>query len=327
MKFEFTANQDFNFLKSFAEKFDLSVCGNKLIIPDSMGEGSIKRIDFAPDFKLLIHNYTFNEEFILKRNAPEKMDDMVLIIFYSTALPNNIISNDNYHFTCTKINNSAIEISSNDLSSEIRFPPNTSIFFTVVGIKASTLHTLINPCQKNNVMESIVKCNTSFLFHENMWADAEKILKNLPLINELDPLHELYFRIKVQELIYLVFSKLLKRKNQTQKAINNVDVEKMFAVRTKILSDLSMPPKLAELAKMISMSETKMKMLFKQIFGDTIYNYYQQARMEEAAFLLKQTGYSVSEVGYRLGFSNLSHFSRLFQKHYEINPKRYTSVG
>jgi AraC-like DNA-binding protein len=48
--------------------------------------------------------------------------------------------------------------------------------------------------------------------------------------------------------------------------------------------------------------------------------------MEEAAFLLRQTGYSVSEVGYGLGFTNLSHFSRLFQRHYNINPKKYSST-
>ena len=75
------------------------------------------------------------------------------------------------------------------------------------------------------------------------------------------------------------------------------------------------------------MSETKMKHLFKQTFGDTIYNYYQKIRMEEAAFLLKQAGHSVSDVGYKLGFSNLSHFSRQFEKQFGITPKKYSVVG
>jgi AraC-like DNA-binding protein len=49
--------------------------------------------------------------------------------------------------------------------------------------------------------------------------------------------------------------------------------------------------------------------------------------MEEAAFLLKQSGYSVSEVGYQLGFTNLSHFSRLFQRYYGSTPKKYSIAG
>ncbi len=98
-------------------------------------------------------------------------------------------------------------------------------------------------------------------------------------------------------------------------------------IRTTILADLSLPPSLPKLAKMAGFGETKMKDLFKQVFGDTIYNYYQQARMEEAAFLLKHGGLSVSETGYHLGFANLSHFGRLFEKYHGSKPKKYASGG
>ncbi|WP_236705154.1 helix-turn-helix transcriptional regulator [Hymenobacter sp. AT01-02] len=91
----------------------------------------------------------------------------------------------------------------------------------------------------------------------------------------------------------------------------------------QLLTDLSTPPVLRELAQQAAMSETKLKQLFKQTFGNSVYTYFQQARMKEAAFLLKQGQRSVAEVGYELGFSNLSHFSRLFEKHYGLNPKRY----
>jgi len=66
---------------------------------------------------------------------------------------------------------------------------------------------------------------------------------------------------------------------------------------------------------------TKLKKLFSQIFGQSIHNYYQTMRMMQAASLLNQL--SVSETGYKLGFTNLSHFSRLFEKHHQIKPKHY----
>ena len=79
-----------------------------------------------------------------------------------------------------------------------------------------------------------------------------------------------------------------------------------------------------ELAHIIGMSETKMKLLFKKIFGTSIYNYYSSARMIEAASILKNDkNISVSEVGYSLGFSNLSHFSKMFKKHIGLKPKEY----
>lgn len=72
------------------------------------------------------------------------------------------------------------------------------------------------------------------------------------------------------------------------------------------------------------MSPTKLKRLFKQIFGDSIFNYYQGFRMKEAARLLKEEKLSVSDVGYELGFTNLSHFSRAFKEHIGMNPKQYS---
>ena len=131
-------------------------------------------------------------------------------------------------------------------------------------------------------------------------------------------------KIKVQVLLYLLFRKLSLREAIPHQIIYSADAEKLRYVRTAIISDLSVPPVIRELAKVAAMSETKLKLLFKQTFGSTIYTYYQQARMEEAAFLLKQGKRSVAEVGYELGFSNLSHFSRLFEKHYGQNLKQFS---
>ncbi|MBE4948012.1 helix-turn-helix transcriptional regulator [Chryseobacterium culicis] len=72
------------------------------------------------------------------------------------------------------------------------------------------------------------------------------------------------------------------------------------------------------------MSVSKLVKLFRQVFGDSIYNYFQTLRMQEAARLLREEQLSVSEAGYQLGFSNLSHFSRIFEKHIGMKPKKYS---
>lgn len=65
--------------------------------------------------------------------------------------------------------------------------------------------------------------------------------------------------------------------------------------------------------------------IFSQTFGATIYNYYQNARLGQAASLLEAGAHSVSEAGYQLGFVNLSHFTRVFEKHHGVKPKKYSS--
>lgn len=179
--------------------------------------------------------------------------------------------------------------------------------------------------QPRPIIETITGPGNSFLFFENMSAETKLLLKNIAAVNLRDQLGHFSMHVKVQELLYLLFHQLSSRDNAAHLSINSADAERLLHIRNEIIKDLSMPPLLSELSHIAAMSETKMKQLFKQTFGDTIYNYFQQARMEEAAFLLKQGSHSVAEVGYELGFTNLSHFSRLFEKHYGLNPKKYST--
>jgi len=48
--------------------------------------------------------------------------------------------------------------------------------------------------------------------------------------------------------------------------------------------------------------------------------------MKKAAYLIKEENLSVSEAGYRMGFSNLSHFITLFEMHNGIKPKKYSAI-
>ena len=56
------------------------------------------------------------------------------------------------------------------------------------------------------------------------------------------------------------------------------------------------------------------------MFGDSYYQYYKQVRMHKAKQLLEQGDMNVSEVGYLLGYSNLSKFSQAFKSMFRISP-------
>ena len=327
MKFEFAVGPGFNFLTAFAEAFNVPVFKHSVAIPAAMGQGFIKKIDIEPDFKLVIHHYTLKQAFHLKRMSAETSSDLVSIVFNSNEIPTGSPVDKQEALKFFRENGSAIQISSSMMGTESFFPKNAEVYFAVVGIRAPLLASILKIEKGNNVIQKILSGNNTFFFHENMSVDEKRILEQLSKINEVEELSSLYYRIKTEELLYLLFSKLLAREGLQMSAINKADIDKLYSIRTAIIADVSMPPKLNELAKMAGMSETKMKQLFKQTFGDTIYNYYQKERMEEAAFLIKQAGYSVSEAGYHLGFSNLSHFSRLFEKHHGITPKKYSYAG
>lgn len=327
MTFEFTVHPTFNFIKSFGEKFNIPVYKDKLKIPAVMGKGFIKFKDIEAGIKLAMHHYTLKEEFHLIRKAPQEDYDLISIVFNSNEIPIDVIPDRQTAIQFLKNNGSSIQVASSALSTETVFPANVEVYFGVIGIKRQVLASLLGLDKVSGPLEMILHGNGLFFYHEKMLPEALRTLKQISEIDDQIKLNSLYYKIKTRELIYILFNKLLDRGGEMQSPVNKADIIKLSAIRTAIMADLSQPPKLNVLAKMAGMSETKMKQLFKQTFGDTIYNYYQNERMREAGFLLKHAGYSVSEAGYHLGFSNLSHFSRLFDKYYGITPKKYTSTG
>ncbi|QKZ13748.1 AraC family transcriptional regulator [Spirosoma sp. KUDC1026] len=328
MEFEFVANPGFNFLTSFGEQFGIPVQGDTLSIPATMGKGYVRKIDLDPEFKLLIHHYTLNEQFVLKRLPADKAYDLVSVIFHSNEEVADLSTPDREKpVRLARGTQFAIQIASPDLESIVHFPAGTAVNFIVVGITAVRLKSLLGIQKPNSVIQTILSGAPGFLFYESMGPDVHKTVRQLTDGRQERELSALYYSIKVQELMLLVFDQLLKRDTVRHSPIYKDDIDKLFVVRTAVLADLGQPPHLAQLAKLVGMSETKLKDLFRQVFGDSIYTHYQKARMEEAAFLLKQGGHSVTDVGNQLGFSNLSHFSRLFEKHYGVKPKKYASGG
>lgn len=327
MLIEFITDPKLNFLTLFAEQLNIPVENNQLQIPSSLGEGFVRWIDLDTDFRMLVHRYKLKEELVLKRIGTNEPASWISIIFYSNEEPVTLISGDQplQHFT--RFNDQAIQIASNNLDSVITFPAHSEIYFTVIGFSAKYLHQLLKLNRPDPLIETISHPEGSFLFYESMSAEAQATLKQLAEPQDQNGLANFFYRTKVQLLLYDVFSKLHNRQAALHSPVNKADVEKLFLIRTAVLADLSQPPSLPHLAEFAGISETKMKELFRQVFGDSIYNYYQTARMEEAAYLLRHKRYSVSEAGYALGFSNLSHFSRLFERYHQQKPKKFASGG
>ena len=327
MKFEFTVYPGFSFRDEFAEKFDLEITRNRVIIPDRLGQGYIKEINTNNNLKLVIHHYRLKEEFYQRRLGSSEQSSMVSVVFNSHEIPTGEVNDKENLVQSLNKNESTIQVASSLLGTETVFPANKDIRFMVVGVRRPALKSLLQAKNLNNQVQTILNSKSTFFYHEQMSADIQRIFDKLFLNTDRDKLVNLFYRYKTEELIYHLFSQLLHRENAKQLAINKDDIMKLNNVHAAIIKDTSEPPKIDELTKKAGMSKTKMKQLFKQIYGDSIYNYYLNARMEDAAYLLKHANLPVSEVGFRVGYTNLSHFSRMFRKHYGKNPKKYSSDG
>jgi len=317
--FEFEAGKGFHFTSAFARRFDSKVTGDRVFLPEGLGDGFIQEVYLDNGLSLCLHQYTLRQELILRRHGTGATE-VLTMKFDGRRVPDRSRAEPEQPLFAGR-KGCEVEFGTSNFFSEVTIPPDEKINFLVVVTTRRSLLDLLQPKEGASAIGDTIRENPSFFLYEVMTREMEQALKRISLIDETTILPTLLYQIRTQELIYLLFARLFSRKTGGSLPVVQEDIKKIYQVRASILADLSVPPQLPQLARDIGMSLTKMKQLFRQVFGDSIYNYFQTERMNEAARLLKDL--SVSQAGYQVGFSNLSHFTRIFEKHHQIKPKRY----
>ena len=105
--------------------------------------------------------------------------------------------------------------------------------------------------------------------------------------------------------------------------VDEQNVQKIRKAKDIIIANMAEPPSLQELANEIGLNIKKLKEGFKQIYGDTVYSFLFDYKMEHARRLLETNQHNVNEVGLKVGYSTASHFIAAFKKKFGTTPKKY----
>ena len=150
------------------------------------------------------------------------------------------------------------------------------------------------------------------------------VLQQIINSNINSSIRELYVKGKVYELLSLHF-----QKDETTEGeycpflVDEDNVLKIRRAKEIIISRMAEPPSLQELANEIGLNLKKLKEGFKQIYGDTVYSFLFDYKMEHARRLLESNKFNVNEVGVQIGYSTASHFIAAFKKKFGTTPKKY----
>ena len=150
------------------------------------------------------------------------------------------------------------------------------------------------------------------------------VLSQIMNYNLHPSIKELYIKGKVYELISLYFNKSTDADlEQCPFLVDEDNVKRIRQAKEIMISHMAEPPSLPELAKEIGLSLKKLKEGFKQIYGDSVYSFLFDYKMEHARRLLATGQNNVNEVGLKVGYSTSSHFIAAFKKKYGTTPKKY----
>ncbi|TFH89545.1 AraC family transcriptional regulator [Vibrio ouci] len=108
-----------------------------------------------------------------------------------------------------------------------------------------------------------------------------------------------------------------------QQALVKAVDPRIHAVRMMIVEQLAQPLTIESLAEVAYLSPTQFKKLFKQNIGMSVLKYVTLQRMEKAKALLIHTDLPVQLIAGRVGYSDLSAFSRRFSSHFGVSPRAF----
>lgn len=102
---------------------------------------------------------------------------------------------------------------------------------------------------------------------------------------------------------------------------------RMLRARDAIDRAYAQPLDIPELASVASVSHAHFIRTFRATFGETPHRYLQRRRVERAMFLLRESGRSITDICFEVGFSSLGSFSRTFRDIVGENPTDYRARG
>lgn len=155
------------------------------------------------------------------------------------------------------------------------------------------------------------------LIAEIMQEDPQTPFPKMHIVNMVQMLMERFFT-RIHSRVSLA---------DVQTHIKQDDIYAMLKVEQMLIENFNAKPKSIEmLSRKAAMSSTKLKKMFKTVFGLPVYEYYQQKRMRRAGELLAAGTYSVKQVSEMVGYSNISNFTTAFRKQMKVAPEEFTKA-
>ena len=165
--------------------------------------------------------------------------------------------------------------------------------------------------------------------HKKYYLDKELtpavvlVLKQMLNGDRNNAMQDLYLKGKAYELLSLYFGKREDATGACPFLDSEENVDKIKRAKQLVIANMAEPPTLQEIADEVGLTVSKLKDGFKHIYGESVFNFLFDYKMEFARKQLLSRSYNVAEISHQIGYSTPSHFIHAFKKKYGTTPKQY----
>jgi AraC-like DNA-binding protein len=311
-------------LHELARKMRAKVCDHHLSLPPDFGEGDIHYLKLPNGLHAATFDVTWKRDWHLHRQKTS--DEFYTLRFEELTVPGKLelIIDDqkiNEHNTTRQM--SYLSSSMADWSYQGTAESHLQGVSIIFSKKWLANYLDINSTEE--VLSAYLAMKAGRIGMEPLDAQYRQWLNTIVATDAGDPLRMTIIQNRIMLMIERFFAHLIQKMQNPLLCVSLApeDMKRVMQIETLLTENIYQPPPpIQQLAKMASVSESKLKKDFKALFKSPIYEYYQKARMQVAHEKLMTGEFSVKEVAMELGYANLSNFTVAFKKEFGVLPSR-----
>lgn len=161
-----------------------------------------------------------------------------------------------------------------------------------------------------NIKDDYELLDTAMVLYDGLYSWAKFLQK------------EKHTQNPTENLLLQVFHRYLAQEKQAKKKVPGWALQLKETIQDQIDTNLTL--NLKDISEELNVHPAYLSRQFSKYFGNlTFGEYIRKLRIDKAIHLLNHTSHTLSEIAYLTGFSDQSHFTRIFRKHTGQNPSEY----
>jgi AraC-like DNA-binding protein len=308
---------------SLAASLGVPVENNRITYPPHVAKGYLQLIEMQGGLQAMVFDYTFTDHYRLKRKKIEQ--EYYTIWFTEVRIQGDVqVELDNDLFQTNNSSFSTALLTSSLFDANYELATGTYARGINILLDNQWLANHLGVDSKSGLLHKYLSLKASRITMEPLDIEYKKLVQDVfDLVNGSTQFKQMAVQNRIMLLIERFFMRMAIKMESTTLDIKltREDINRVMEVELLITRDVFRPaPFIPELARMVNISETKLKNNFKKVFGVPIYQYFQKARMRAARDVLETNKYSIKQVALELGYANLSNFSTAFRKEFGMLP-------
>jgi len=318
-------------IRDIAQVFNISHtenCGEYLLqLPPSVGEGTIRGINFDGGLGLIQYDCIFNENFEI-HFVVNNVHPLKFLYTVNGILHHRFENEEELH----EINQyqNAIVASSKRNGHVLFFKAEEKIKINSLEIDRKKFQTKME-CDINSLDDELeqlfkdIEASGAFYYNGNYSLNIADILNQMIDFTAENFTRKLFLEgMAYQILTHQILQYLDDKKDEGNRTLlRSSELKQIHHVSSLIENNISQIPTVENLAKEAGLNINKLQEGFKKLYGATVNNHVQKKRLDAAYNLLTSTDLSISEIVNAIGLSSKSYFSKIFKEKYDISPSEF----